>query len=324
MRYPKMNNWFAFRKTNEFECEVTNKLSNDTFLLPLSLVRFLKKLDGKTNPYTITRRFSRAEVKEYLEFFDDCGLIRTKTIMHEGLGTFLLPLYTPKKVTGKIRLIAWIWNTFLKYSFLPIFIFSVCYYIQNFSIDGGGLWLGSIAGTIVGILLHEFSHACATLSCKKGEFYQFGIGTQFLMPLAYVIVNERQIEKRMDRIQMYIAGCEANILVAAISLILAGLFNECGIFFFASALQNVFLAIFNLTFENGLDGMSALSELLGCKKEILSNAYEKVILSKIVRKRIFERSVTGKVFVINCCVMFVLKLALPVFYISSFVEMLVL
>ncbi len=323
MKYPKMNEWFSFNRIDAIETEVVDKLSGEKSILPTDLVDFLVKLDGKTNPYTINKNFSRKDVNEYLDFFADCKMIKRKRFVKDGIGTFLVGLYMPKNISEEMRVIGWLWNTFLKFSFIPILVIGAIVFIRNLALEGEGLFAGVICGMLIGLPLHEFSHACATISCKNGEFYEFGIGMYSFLPMAYVIINERNIGNRLKRIQIYLAGCEANLLIGGIALMLAGIFHNCSMFFFSVALQNIFIAALNLTFNNGFDGMAALSEIVGCKKETFIRNYRRVIFIKNVRKRIINKGTTGKVFVFNCYVLFALKIAIPIFYVSSILEVIV-
>ena len=76
-------------------------------------------------------------------------------------------------------------------------------------------------------------------------------------------MNKNRIKNRMKRIQIIAAGIEMNLLLAAVCLIFAAEIEWLSGFFFGACIQNVFLALINLTFINGFDGMTIISELLG-------------------------------------------------------------
>ena len=63
------------------------------------------------------------------------------------------------------------------------------------------------------------------LSCKNGEFYEFGIGMYSFLPIAYVIINKNNVNSRLKRLQIYLSGSEVNFFVGGIGLIFAGLWD---------------------------------------------------------------------------------------------------
>ncbi len=59
-----------------------------------------------------------------------------------------------------------------------------------------------------------------------------------------------------------------NLLLTAIFLIISARFESLSGFFLGAAIQNVFLALLNLTLVDGFDGMAIMGELLGVENVI--------------------------------------------------------
>ena len=87
-RYPMANNFLLYKKINDKQYKVTDYITEKEFVLDRSTAAFLKKLDGKTDPYSIECRIDRREVKDTLAQLDKAGLLRHSMTLIDGFGTY--------------------------------------------------------------------------------------------------------------------------------------------------------------------------------------------------------------------------------------------
>ena len=65
-KYPMIKPWLEYRQVSGCAFEAENTISleeKNPVRLPFTLVRFMQKLDGKTNPYTIDPFIDSKRVK---------------------------------------------------------------------------------------------------------------------------------------------------------------------------------------------------------------------------------------------------------------------
>lgn len=316
MRYPKWNNYCTLKRKDD-EVKITNHILEETFTLPIEIVRFGKKLDGKTNPYSIDKRLNRSMVCDLLKTLDALGCIRQSRVLSKSIGSILFSLYIPNKISPYMRIFAWFYNKALQISFLPMLIFGISYFSNSSETGDGGMYIGIILGFVSGIILHETSHALAALSCPKGRFFEMGIGiSYFIMPIAYALVDVRQVKNRFQRVQVNLAGIETNIFLCGLFLLLAGL---CGStfweMFLGAAIQNGFLGLLNLVFSNGIDGANAMAELMGDRSNTFISKSRKLIFNKKERQRVLSIGINGYAIVTSAYVFQLLQLTIPALYI---------
>ncbi len=316
MRYPKWNSYCEVKR-KDGEALIINHLIEESYSLPLEMVRWGKKLDGKTNPYTIDKTINRTTVRNWLRTLDSLDCTRRRRVLLKTTGTFMYSLYIPQRITLTMRLFAWFYNKILQISFLPMFIFGIYYFSTHFNYGDGGLYLGMILGLIVGMLLHEFSHACAALACPKGKFFEIGIGISSFMPIGYALIDVKQVKNRFQRIQVNLAGVETNIFLCGLFLFLA---SFCGGDFYweaflGAAMQNGFLGLLNLIFSNGIDGANAITELLGDRTNSFISKSRELVWCRKTRKKVLDTGLNGYALVASAYIFQIFQLTIPALYI---------
>lgn len=315
MKYPKWNNYCAVKRKGN-ETEISNYLMEKTCSLPLEIVRWGKKLDGKTNPYCIDKTISRATVRSWLKVLDSFDCIRSSRILLKTTGTFMYSLYIPPKTTCSMRLFAWIYNKILQIAFLPMCIFGIYYFSSHSYYGDGGLYIGMVLGVIIGIFLHEISHACAALACPKGKFFEIGIGISNFLPIGYALIDVKQVKSPFQRVQVNLAGVETNIFLCGFFIFLAGFCgNKLGRAFLGAAIQNGFLGLLNLVFSNGSDGANVICELLGDRTNSFIENSRKLIWSKKIRRKVLNTGINGYALVASAYIFQIFQLSIPALYI---------
>ena len=323
MKYPKWNNFCTIQKRGT-EVEITHNILEEKFCLPTDMVRWGKQLDGKTNPFNIDPTINRATVRSWLKTLDEFDCIRRNRVLLKTTGTFLYSIYIPKKITVNMRVFSWFYNKALQLLFLPMLILGIYHFSTHPTYSSDGLYLGFILGLALGMLLHEISHACATLACPEGRFFEIGIGiSYFIMPIAYALINEKCIKSRFQKIQINLAGIEFNLLFCGLSLLFAGLFPETfSGFFLGAAIQNGFLGLLNLVFSNGIDGGNTISLLLGDNTNGFISKSRGFVFSKKKRQKELNKGITGYAVVTAAYIFQLLQLTIPALYIWNILSVL--
>lgn len=311
MKYPTLANWIRFKKVDCDKYEVHELVSGRVFEMTGYWVWFIKQLDGKTNPYRIDREMPREEVDDALETFRANDVIRDSRFLSKSLLSTMLTVWVPR-VTPMMRAISYILNALLLISFIPLLALSIVYFINNIGyISTDYMMTGSIIGILVGVVMHEMGHMIAGLA-YGGQVFEVGLLVQFFIPGAYVLLDDRNIKSTMKRVQVYAAGIEMNLLLAAVFVILSVAFEPLSGFFLGAAINNAFIALLNLTFIDSFDGMKIICEILGLE-EIVSKA-NRVIKSKWKREKIKKYGVCGKATVAACYIFKLVQVALPLVF----------
>lgn len=322
MRYPKWNNYCTVKKEND-KVKITNHLMEESYCLPIEIVRWGRKLDGRTNPYSIDKTLSRVAVRNRLKTLDDFDCIRKSRVLLKTTGSLLYSLYIPQRITINMRLFAWFYNKILQISFLPMLVFGIYYFSTHFNYGDGGMYIGMIFGVIIGLSLHEVSHACAALACPGGNFFEIGVGISHFMPLGYALIDVKQVKSRFQRVQVNLAGIETNIFLCGLFLFLAGFCGDiyCEAFL-GAAIQNGFLGLLNLVFNNGVDGANAICELLGDKTISFISKSRELVWSKRKRQKVLSAGLSGYALVTSAYIFQVLQLTIPALYIWNVLDIL--
>ncbi len=311
MKYPVLSNWIRFEKINDEEYLIRDLLIKEEYTLNSYCVHFAQQLDGKTDPYKIDRSLSWKNVSFLLGKLEKANMIRRSRVLFKSFPNIYFTLWMPK-VTPLFRRISFLINEAVKFTFLPLFIFSVWFFITEcYDLNLDYLLSGSIVGLILGMFLHESGHMFASLG-YGGEVFEMGVMIQFLLPGAYVLTNHDSVRRRMRRVQIYAAGIEMNLILASVFMIIATVFPAGSGFFFGGAVQNVFVAFLNLTFVNGFDGMAIISELLGVKD--LADSAKKLIKNMTDKKRLSRKGASGKAAIAVCYAVRIVQIALPLVF----------
>ncbi len=102
------------------------------------------------------------------------------------------------------------------------FIHSTPHVLHFFSSEQAGLLLilALIPLGIVDVVLHELGHAFAVKACGR-EVHYMGVGWYWFAPIAFTDTSDMWLSPRKPRILVNLAGIYVDILVAAISALLA-------------------------------------------------------------------------------------------------------
>lgn len=102
MKYPMLCNWVSFQKNDDHY--VLSDFVNDLYYtVDEQYISFLKKLDGRTNPYTIDKSLTHSEVDVLLEELDKNDLLRNSRILALSWEMVLLTIWIPKKIKMTIK-----------------------------------------------------------------------------------------------------------------------------------------------------------------------------------------------------------------------------
>lgn len=308
MSYPRLANWIRFKKINDDNYMVYDLMKNESFILNTYLVWYAAKLDGSVDPYTIDSRLIKEDVDYMLSELKERNVIRTGRLLSKSFIQVLLTVWQPK-FTDTHRIFAFFLNALLMLSVLPLSVFSAYKFIVNFDdFNVDHIYLGMIFGVLVGFIGHEFAHMTACLG-YGGKVFEAGIGFQYLIPCAYVLLNEKNIKSRLRRVQVNAAGVEMNMILADICMLVAAKSQPVSGFLIGMIIQNIMLAIINLTFINGFDGMAIMSELLGADN-IVEKA-GKLLRDKAKKKELTKSGFPGKATIAACYLIKGVQIALP-------------
>ncbi len=308
MKYPTLANWIRFKRISEDEYEIVDLLHDKKIKSDAYTVWFVRQLNGKRNPYRIDKNKSKEDIDSLLDKFVTKEIIRDRRFLSKNILQTLITVWKPC-ITPNLRLFSFIINFLMLISFIPLILFSVVYFflcVNDISMDY--IIFGSISGLLVGLALHELGHMVACLA-YGGRIFEVGIGLNFFLPCAYVLMNETPIKKRMRKAQVSAAGIEANLILASICLILATHIESLSGFLLGAAIQNIFLAFLNLTLIDGFDGMSIMNEILGT--ECIVEKVKRVTKSKRLKKRLKKDGVSGQATIFACYILRTIQVGLP-------------
>ena len=313
-KYPVMANWVETKKIEHDTYYVRNGVTDIIYELDSMAYGFLRNLNGDTNPLELGEKYD-IDTDEILKIFIENLLVRTEgKKVPSKKGIYMRTIYIPQKKRNRSMFLA-LYNLVLMLCWCPILYLGI-YWIQTEGIKWNSDFAlaGGIIGMMLGILLHEFSHAAACLH-YKGGFYEFGVVCQYVYPGAYVIVDKSTIKSRLKRVQVDAAGVESNFVLAGLCWILNGYYESISGCLFMAGLINILLGIINLSFIDGFDGHSVMLEILGFDgkqelKRIVKNA-----LKKSAGK---ELSMNQKVIIVTVVILMIYQVLLPIMAINSF------
>lgn len=297
-KYPMKSNWISYKKNRNGDYIVHNHVLDEDIEVTFDEIELLERLDGKLNPYEILQRefgMTRNEAANYVDMLICEGILR------QGNSVFgMLSMRTVIKIynSSKYREIAIVLLGLIMISFVPILVAGiksayriyVIFDLPNYHRgDYGSSWVGIAIGLLVGLIFHEINHAIACCAFG-GPVMEFGIAFRGF-PAAYTLLDYKKVS-RWGQIVTDLAGVVANLIIAAISMIILYNFGLYMTVFTLIAAVNLELALVNLLFIEGIDGCNAISKILG-----LNDIYEKcnVFIKKLKSKaRITELSESDK------------------------------
>lgn len=280
MKYPRRSPYLICKRTGRDEYMMEHYLYSEKYLMDHKTVSFLKQLDGKHNPYDLLSDSSRQQVGRMLKELKACDLLAPKkTLLKLGVGSCIYPLIYcyPNKLQ---KWFAKFWNTFLMIMYIPMLITGVVLQSRGthtYMRCKDELYLAMFIGVLFGITFHELSHACAGIA-YNGHLFEIGIGTQYFLPMGYVLIDNSSVESRMKRIQIDAAGIEMNLFLYGVFMCMsaAGFWNP--FVMKLSGTINLAMAILNALPLSNFDGMKILAIITG-KKDVLEHA------KKLIRHR---------------------------------------
>jgi len=289
------------------------------------LVRILSKTQGIWKGVTFSKGgislFDEVDFIWKSKSLDNLGLFNIDIKKNHFVDFFYdeRALLCLKSVSVLLNVLAYLSNSLLLISWLPVLITGIVLFARNLEIiEFDLLWTGYFIGLICGVLFHEFGHAFAGIS-YGAKVFEMGVMLMYrILPGAYVLLDVSTVKKRLQRIQINAAGVEMNFLLCGIFLVLGVVNPLLGGMFLNAAICNAFLGALNLTFIKGLDGAAILSNLLGVD-DIIDRA-RRIVFNREARKRVIRKGSSGYATVAVCYMLFALQIALPTLLITNVLE----
>ncbi len=316
MKYPRINNWLGYYQSDDDTTVIVDRLYEIKCSVSHEIAEYAKKLDGRTSPYAIDTDFSCSDVKRIISLLDEVGLLRHSRILIKYFGTIMLTLFMPK-CSGYSRVIAYFINSGLLFLWFPVLLIGIVVSMNNlpdFNIIG--FTIGEVIGTVIGTFMHELAHGCAVLG-YGGRLFEMGIMIRSFVPGAYILADERNIKKRMKRVQVDAAGVEMNLLLTGLFFLLSASSSNLSTVFLGMAINNALFAIFNLVFFGGSDGMLIIQELLSIYD--LSEKTKSVIRNNRKRELLMKQGVTGYAVLAVCYLLMCIQITIPLVVIFNIV-----
>lgn len=310
-KYPRKSRYLVLRKSKD-GYRMKHVLTEEEWTMPADEARFIKALDGKTNPYRLG--FNRAFADSILDFMDEEELLDNgERKLDLGVGSALFAVCIPD-IKLIHRVIGFLWNHLLMFAWLPMLILGLfiagtekyCY------IDGGWgmVLLGIYGGMAIGLVIHELSHAAATLNYGE-SLLEMGVMVRFfLMPGAYCLIDYDNVRNHFKRAQISAAGPESNLLLCGVFLCMLKLGVFPSEFLIYAGGINCCLALLNLTLVDGLDGSAVFEEIFGCSN-FVSRAFA-LLFNKGAKRQLRRGGITGRATLAACYMICALQALFPI------------
>lgn len=306
--YPMCCDWLVFHKNNDDSYVVEDCLNKRREILSSQAVSFLRKLNGLRNPYSIDHNMDRVAVDKLLLRLKSSGFIRTSRFVSKNLISVMYTTMFFHKSKRAVR-IAKKLNIVLLLGFLPVFLIGTFTYVRFGDSDWDYFTAGIYSGLLIGMVLHEAGHAISGIA-YGARVFEAGVMFRFLLPGAYVLMDDRPVKSSLHLVQIYAAGVEMNLFVSGIAFLFAVFAEDINGFFLGIAIQNILMAALNVIFIWGLDGEKIMSVLFG-RRDFVEMAAS-VILQRDKRKTLWAKGFTGKAATVaSACICF-LQIVFPV------------
>ena len=326
MKYPRLCDWISIKDDKSGCALIFNELTDETFETEASTsyVQFIKQLDGKTDPYTISCEYSPRERETILNELAENKLIRYNLWLNKSLFDLEHTIYIPKRNQNNniaLKLI----NVIIRVFFFPIFSWG----LYSFASSNNILRLFSISipgilfGVFWGVLFHELGHM---VSCwaNGGKVYECGIQINYLViPSFYVLMKSNDSAPTYKKIHNIASGSETNFLISGVAFLIAAQnIGSAGFWFFA-AMINAGLALVNLILRDGNDGCKILSLLFGLngEKDVVQVA-KSTLLYKLNRVKLLRHHAVGYATFCSYLLVLIFQLSTPIMLIIGFLEVL--
>ena len=298
MNYPMVNNCLTFYHNEDDTYTIKNHNNDESVTVTSATAEFMEQLDGYTHPYYIDENLPADYVDGLLDKLRDEDLIRESRAHKVGLGTFLFTLFIPKNRTNDMRparIVCFFLSWLILLSFIPALTFGIIAFI-NARFNSDNVILGLILGTVAGAVLHEISHAIS--GCAYGApVFEMGVMlSHWVIPGAYVLMDQTPVKKRLRRAQINAAGVEMNLLFAGLSLCMASYIYSLSGMLLGCAVANVFLGLLNCTVSFGLDGEHILGNLIGDDGFVYNSIA--TVFGKEEKKELKKRGINGYMLIV--------------------------
>lgn len=317
MKYPKTIDTLLYKRIDKSTYHVKNGITGVVYEIGTDIVRFMNKLDGKTDPFMINTCLSDFEIEEVLDFLWANESVTKKKWKKIGFLTYGIPLFKVK-TTQKMRIVSKILNFLLMISFVPIFIVGLyavkdIYSISMVDKNDFSYLLGLCVGTALGTILHEGAHASAGLG-YNAHLFTCGIMIG-ITPGAYVELDDEHIKSSLKKAQISAAGIEMNLLLCGISMICMCLFNSALSLLGGIAFSNLLLASVNLLpIIGGVDGSQIINKLIGGDDLIL---YSDILITDKSFLRHSFSNVRGLAEICSCVLTVLSQISYPILIIAN-------
>lgn len=304
-KYPLAANYLIYTRRAKDSIYVRNVVTEDVAELDESACRFLKGLDGNTDPVILGEKYG-IDVEEAMDFFEFNNLLRTdgrklSCFPMENLTTCYVPaVKRARSIVPKLI------NFSLLLMWCPVLLLGIhCYMNKGFPLSERYILIGLLFGFMIAFILHEAGHAISCLA-YGGYFFEAGLSLSFWGIGAYAMLDYSKIRSMLKKVQISVAGAEMNLLLGGVFLILASFSPMLSGFFQTSALVNIALGVSNLSCVYSFDGCTAMLDLLGLEggletaQDVLEAAYYKS-----------EKHKPDTIDVLICVVMWMFQLILP-------------
>lgn len=316
MKYPKLIDALLYKRIDESRYHVKNIESNEIYELGVNIVRFMNKMDGKTDPYAIDTDLSGYQIEDTLNWLWDNELITKKKIKKLSFLSYGLPLFKVK-TTQEMRIASRLLNSLLMISFIPVFIVGLCAVKDIYGLvdrNDFSYLIGIYVGTALGVILHECGHALAALGFNA---HVFNCGMMIgITPGAFVEIDDEHIKSSLKKAQISGAGIEMNFLLCGISMICMYLLNSALSLFAGIAFINLLLALVNLLPIIGVDGSQIINNLIGEDFILYSDI---LITDKSFLRYSFSNGITGLAEISSCVLTLLSQIAYPILIIANII-----
>lgn len=316
MYYPRYNHYLVFRKIGKDKYHIKNFITEEEWEVSKFYAKFLKSLDGKTDPYEVfSEQLSNDDIDYILKEMADEGFFdNDEGVISLGIGSAILPLWIPN-ITRVHRIMGALWNKLLLFTWLPLLIAGF-YVFLSYNWEpverGFGTVTGYILGFGVGMFLHELSHAFACIGySSKNRFFEMGVMIHSFLPGAYVLIDYSEMRDRFKRAQINAAGVECNMALCGLFLCCLKLAIVDSTALIIAALLNLVLAIFNTTMISGIDGFEIFREIFANSDDFMERV-KNLIFNRKKKRVLRNKGINGKATIAACYILVLLQVLLPI------------
>lgn len=313
MKYPKIIDTLLYKRIDKNTYHVKNGITDVVYEIGTDIVRFMNKLDGKTDPFMINTCLSASDIEDIMDFLWDNELITKKKWKKIGFLTYGIPFFKVK-TSKKMRIVSRLLNFLLMISFVPIFIVGL-YAVKDIynMVDQSDFsyLIGLCVGSALGVTLHECSHAIAGLGYNA---HLFSCGIMIgITPGAFVEVDDEHLKSSLKKAQISAAGVEMNLLLFGLSTICMRLVNSDLSLLGGIALSNLLLASVNLFPIIGVDGLQIINNLIG--NDLI--LYSDMLITDKSFLRHSSSNVMGLAEIYSCVLTLLSQISYPILIIAN-------